>query len=143
MQKNYYLRVTRIRAALAHERVVPRLKDAHPEIQYLHERNNRFVVTTDGAGIVDENTPPCGIVFKDGSFLTVYEEWSKPDDKLLAYSYHYQRKKESVRYDMDENPRAGIPKCHVHFSGLKSVHAPSGGRVSIEQVLDMIAEQFL
>lgn len=143
MQGNYYLRVARIRQALARERVAPKLKNAHPEIQYLQEHNNRVVVRTDGAGIVDENTPPCGIIFKDGSFLTVYEEWSKTDDELLAYSYHYQRRRESVRYDMDEKERTGIPKCHVHFSGLKGVHAPSGGRVSMEQVLDMIAEQFL
>lgn len=138
----YYLRTARIRAALAREHVRSKLRDEHPEIPYLHE-GNRFVVITEGVGTADETTPPCGVVFKDGSFLTLYERWSKPEDKLLAYSYHYQRKKASVRYDMDENPRPGVPKCHVQFSGLKDVHAPSGGQVSIEQVLDMIAEQFL
>lgn len=92
---------------------------------------------------MDEDTAPCGVIFSDGSFLTIYEEWYKPDNGLLAYSYHYQRNDLSVRYDMDEQPREGIPRWHVQFSGIAKIHAPCGGRVGIEEVLEMIVHQFM
>ena len=142
MQK-YYDRNTTIRTALARGHVQAKLRDKHPEIPYFHEPRNRFVIRTEGAGIADERTPPCGVVFTDESFLTIYEEWSKTDNELLGYSYHYQRGTVSVRYDMDEELREGIPQYHVQFSGIESIHAPCGGRVEIHQVLDMITQQFL
>jgi hypothetical protein len=47
---------------------------------------------------------------------------------------------------MDEEEKPGIPKHHVHLSGLtgarnQNKHAPSGA-VTIEQVLDMIVRGF-
>jgi len=144
LEEWYYNRNTVIRMALARGHISPKLTDKHPEIFHDHKRRGqRFVLTTEGAGIADKDTAPCGVVFSDSSFLTIYEEWSKPDNKLLAYSYHYQRKNLSLRYDMDEIPREGIPKWHVQFSGIEKIHAPCGGRVGIEHVLDMIIHQFL
>jgi hypothetical protein len=143
LEEKYYNRNTSIRMALARSHVQSKLRDEHPEIPYFHKPKQRFVISTEGAGIADETTPPCGVVFTDGSFLTIYEEWSKPDNDILSYSYHYQRGKVSVRYDMDEEPREGIPRWHIQFSGIEKVHAPCGGRVSIEQVLDMIVRQFM
>jgi hypothetical protein len=139
----YYDRNTTIRRVLARVHVQAKLKDRHPEIPYFNEPRSRFVIRTQGAGIVDETTPPCGVVFTDESFLTIYEVWSKTDNELLGYSYHYQRGNMSVRYDMDEVPKEGIPQHHVQFSGIEKIHAPCGGRVEIHDILDMITHQFL
>jgi hypothetical protein len=73
---------------LARGHVQAKLRDEHPEIPYFNESRSRFVIRTEGAGIADETTPPCGVVFTDGSFLTIYEEWSRTDNELLAYNYH-------------------------------------------------------
>jgi hypothetical protein len=141
--ERYYDRNTTIRRGLARAHVQAKLKDRHPEIPSYNEPRSRFVIRTQGAGIADETTPPCGVVFTDGSFLTIYEVWSKTDNELLGYSYHYQRGNMSVRYDMDEMPKEGIPQHHVQFSGIEKIHAPCGGRVEIHDILDMITHQFL
>jgi hypothetical protein len=143
LEELYYNRNTTIRMALARAHVQTKLRDEHPEIPHYDEPIKRFVIRTEGAGIVDDTTPPCGVIFTDGSFLTIYEEWSKTDNELLRYSYHYQRGKVYVRYDMDMVPREGIPQWHVQFSGIEKIHSPCGGRVGIDQVLDMITQQFL
>lgn len=144
MEDRYYYRVAIIRASLARGHVFPKLLNDHPKIHADPEiGRQRFLLTTDGAGIADEDTAPCGVVFVDRSFLTIYEEWSKPYNRLLAYSYHYQRSELSIRYDMDEEKREGIPQHHVQFSAIEKIHAPCAGRVNIEDVLDMIGNQFL
>ncbi len=143
----YYLRNTGIRRALAPTHVQAKLRDEHPEIFALSEGRNH-VVQTEGVGIVDASSEPRGVVFADGSFLVIREKWSKERDELVAYSYHYQRRQgPHIRFDMDEEERPSIPKQHVQFSGLtgarsQEVHAPSGGAVTIEQVLDMIVGEF-
>jgi hypothetical protein len=142
----YYLRNTAIRRALAPAHIQKGLRDEHPDI-FAFSEGRSHVVQTEGVGIVDASSDPCGVVFTDGSFLVIREKWSKVDDELLAYSYHYQRRGGAhVRFDMDEEEKAGIPKHHVQFSGLRGarsqdVHAPSG-EVTIEQVLDMIVREF-
>lgn len=141
--ERYYDRNTTIRRSLARAHVQAKLKDKRPKIPYFHEPRSRFVIRTEGAGIADHKTPPCGVVFTDESFLTIYEEWSKTDNVLLGYSYHYQRGEMSVRYDMDEVPREGIPQHHIQTSGIEKIHAPCGGRVEIHEVLDMITHQIL
>lgn len=144
---SYYLRNTEIRKALARGHVQAKLGDEHPDIPYYHEGLN-YLIQTEGAGVADENTVPCGVVFSDGSFLTISETWSKKNDELVAYSYHYQRRGgPHVRFDMDKTERPGIPRHHVQFSALKGargqvVHAPTNGAVTIEQVLDMIVGEF-
>jgi hypothetical protein len=131
LEDHYYHRNAAIRAALARAHVFHKLLDDHPKIHTDPEMGRqRFLLTTDGVGITDKNTDPCGVVFCDHSFLTIYEEWSKPDNRLLAYSYHYQRRDLSIRYDMDEEEKEKIPKCHVQFSAIEKIHAPCAGRVN-------------
>ncbi|CAN5912044.1 hypothetical protein BH23ACT11_BH23ACT11_05010 [soil metagenome] len=87
---------------------------------------------------------PRGVVFRDDSFLVIYEKWSKSEDTLLGYKYHYQRSDVwFVRYDMEETSRIGHPKYHLQASGLgENVRLPTG-EVRCEAVLEMVAEQFV
>lgn len=142
MGPTYYLRNTDIRKALAPEHVLAKL-EGEPLVETAHESGGNFIIFSGEAGIIDETTEPRGVVFKDRSFLAIYEKWCKDRDQLLAYSYHYQRSDLFVRYDMDENERSTVPRFHVHTTGLGGVHGPCGGRVSVEQVLGMITLQIL
>lgn len=94
--------------------------------------------------IVGPNTAPTGIVFENRSFLTVYEKWSKKNNVLLAYSYHYQAPDgSSIRYDMDERDLPSHPKHHLQCNQIgEQVRLPTG-EVTCVQVLEMIYASFL
>jgi hypothetical protein len=83
-------------------------------------------------------------MFRDESFLVIYEKWSKEPDELLGYRYHYQRPDGwFVRYDMHETELPGHPKHHLQASALgEDVRLPTGP-VTCEDVLEMIVEQFV
>jgi hypothetical protein len=98
---------------------------------------------TPGLPFVKLGEKPRGIVFRDNSFLVLYEEWSF-EDKLLSYKYHYQRPDGwFVRYDMDKKEKLGHPKHHFQASPIgEGVRLPTG-EVRCEEVLKMIADQFV
>lgn len=102
-----------------------------------------LLLSTEGPRIVKANTPPCGIVFSDKSFLTLFEEWSISTGELLQYSYHYQQRGLHVRFDMVKKERRKVPKHHLNTSTLLNKHVPCGGPVGVDAVLEMIVEQFL
>ena len=87
---------------------------------------------------------PRGIVFTNDSFLTLYEKWAIADDGLLRYSYHYQRPDGwFMRYDIEDEERAGHPRYHLQASVLaENVRLPTG-EVRCEEILKVIAEQFV
>lgn len=99
---------------------------------------------TPGRGIVRQSDKPRGIVFTDDSFLTLYEKWSIDEDTLLRYSYHYQRPDGwFMHYDMEEEERTGHPRHHLQASVLGTdVRLPTG-EVRCEEILKVIAEQFI
>ena len=81
-------------------------------------------------------------MFNDGSFLVVYEKWSKVPDELLGYRYHHQRADDwFVRYDMHEIEREDHPKHHLQASTLGQDSRLPTGEVSCEQVLGLILVQ--
>jgi hypothetical protein len=86
------------------------------------------------------------VVYKDGSFLRIFEKWSIRDGALLGYSYHYvvPHEEVSIRYEMDlRAASASHPKYHLHISHLgDDIRLPTG-KVRCEQVLEMIFEQFV
>lgn len=104
-----------------------------------------FIISCGKKGIIKPHTPPTGVVFKDGSFLRIYEKWSVETNSLLEYSYHYQIPNGlSIRYDMDPAEEApDHPKYHIQTSATgKNIRMPSN-EVVCEAVLEMIFEQFL
>jgi hypothetical protein len=106
---------------------------------------NFYTISCGDKGIVRQDTLPSGVIFKDGSFLTIYEKWSIQDGRLLDYSHHYQVPYGlSIRYDRDsENASANHPEYHLQTSGIgKNIRLPTG-EVKCEEVLRMIFEQFL
>lgn len=94
--------------------------------------------------IVGPRTEPTGLVFENRAFLTVYEKWSKRDDELLAYSYHFQIPGgPSIRYDMDERDLPEHPRYHLQSSRIgEEVRLPTG-EVTCVQVLEMIYVSFV
>jgi len=120
------------------------LRSKSPDPHPTEDRRGNFIITADERLIVKPGDPPSGIVFSDGSFLVVYEKWSKDPDVLLGNRYHYQRADDwFVRYDMHETGREGHPKHHLQASALgQDVRLPTG-EVSCEQVLDLIVVQFV
>lgn len=104
-----------------------------------------YTVSCGDAGIVKPHTSERGVIFKDGSFLTIYEKWSVADNHLLEYTHHYQVSHGiSIRYDMSpEAASASHPEHHLQTSDLgEDVRLPTG-EVRCEEVLQMIFEQFL
>ena len=96
-------------------------------------------------GIIGPDTPATGVIFRDGTFLRIFEEWSMRDRSLPVYSYHYQVPYgPSLRYDMD--PRVAIashPRHHLQTSEFGDDIRMPTGKVTCEEVLQMIFEQFV
>ena len=115
-----------------------------PDIRPTEDRRGNYIITAGERVIVKPGDPPSGIVFNDGSFLVIYEKWSKEPDELLGYRYHYQRPDDwFARYDMHETEMEGHPKHHLQASALgEDVRLPTG-EVSCEQVLELIVEQLV
>jgi hypothetical protein len=121
-----------------------KLRSKSPEIRPVSDGHGNFIVKTMGRGIAKPGDVPRGIVFTDNSFLILYEKWSINQDELLHYSYHYQRSDGwFVRYDMEEKKHEGHPKYHLQASVLDNKVRLPTGEVRCEDVLEMIAEQFV
>lgn len=90
------------------------------------------------------------LTLKPNGCLDLYQEVSVSDDKITVENYVYRYSpsyapgKEPqwlLRYEYHRNPEGHIPHAHLHIianSGGKSlgrVHFPTGGRVSIEQII--------
>lgn len=104
-----------------------------------------YTLSCGGKGIVKPDTPPSGVIFRDGSFLTIYEKWSVEDNRLLDYTHHYQVPYGiSIRYDMDPaNASPPHPEHHRQTSAIgDDVRLPTG-EITCEEVLRMIFEQFV
>ena len=141
---SYGKRIAEIRNVLYPEPFQKKLRSKDPQIRPGEDGRGNFFVKTAGLPFVKPGDAPRGIVFRDDSFLVVYEKWSVEEDRLLSYKYHYQRPDGwSVRYDMEERDQPGHPKHHLQASVLgEGVRLPTG-EVKCEQVLEMIAEQFV
>jgi len=120
------------------------LKDKDPQIKPLDTRKT-YTVACGSRGIIKPDTSATGVIFGDGTFLRIFEEWSTRDNSLLMYSYHYQIPNgPSLRYDMD--PRAASashPKYHLQTSEFGDDIRMPTGKVTCEEVLRMIFEQFV
>lgn len=121
-----------------------KLRSKSPDLHPTEDRRGNYIITAGERVIVKPGDAPSGIVFEDGSFLIVYEKWSREPDELLGYRYHYQRADDwFVRYDMHETEMEGHPKHHLQASALnEDVRLPTG-EVSCEQVLDLVVVQFV
>ncbi len=104
-----------------------------------------FTISYGTKGIIKPHTPPSGVVFKDGSFLRIYEKWWVATNSLLEYSYHYQIPNGlSIRYDMDPAREApDHPRYHIQTSATRRPIRMPSNEVMCEAVLEMIFEQFL
>jgi len=105
----------------------------------------KFYVIWAGKGKIGPESDPAGVIFKDGSFLRLYEKWRTRDDVLLEYSYHYQIPQgDSVRYELDsENASPSHPEYHVQTSALGDQYRLPTGLIKGEEILQMIFEQFV
>lgn len=142
---SYANRMSQLWGVLFGEEYLERLRSKSPDLHPAGEdEEGNFVIKTAGPPFVKPSDAPRGIVFHDGSFLVVYEKWSKESDAILGYKYHYQRPDGSnFRYDMEETERRGHPKHHVQATELGGdVRLPTG-RVHCEDVLQAIVEQFV
>ena len=106
---------------------------------------------------------PIGIVFLDGSFLTVkeifrydygHEDDAKPRTVRYEFSYHYQIPHSSFFFRYDHHPEIGNsvthPPYHLHVGcwhegneklpSLPRFRVPA---VMLEEVLDLIVRDFL
>lgn len=121
-----------------------KLRSKSPDLHPTEDRRGNYIITAGERVIVKPGDAPSGIVFEDGSFLIVYEKWSKEPDELLGYRYHYQRADDwFVRYDMHETEMESHPKHHLQASALnEDVRLPTG-EVTCEQVLDLVVVQFV
>ena len=121
-----------------------KLRSKSPDLHPNEDRQDNFIITAGERLIVKPGDSPTGIVFNDGSFLVVYEKWSKRLDELLSYKYHYQRSDDwFVRYDMHEETLHGHPKHHLQASVFDEGVRLLTGEVTFEGVLEMIVEQFV
>jgi Family of unknown function (DUF6516) len=141
-ERSFGKRIAEIRAVLYPQPFQKRLRSKSPTISTGQTGRSVFLKTP-GLPFVKPDEMPRGIVFRDDSFLVLYEEWSF-EDELLSYKYHYQRPDGwFVRYDMDKEEKPGHPKHHLQASPLdEGVRLPTG-EVRCEAVLRMIAEQFV
>lgn len=142
--RSYRNRIGEIWNILYPESFQKKLRSKSPEIRPGEDRRGNFFIKTPGRSFVKPGDAPRGIVFRDDSFLVVYEKWSISEDRLLSYKYHYQRPDGwFVRYDMEEEKQAGHPKHHLQASVLgEHIRLPTG-EVHCEEVLEMIVEQFV
>jgi hypothetical protein len=104
-----------------------------------------YTLSCGDKGIIKPDTLPSGVVFKDGSFLNIYEKWSVEEDQLLEYTYHYQVPHGiSIRYDKDpERASPAHPEHHLQTSAIGNKIRLPTGEIRCEEVLQMIFEQFL
>jgi hypothetical protein len=109
------------------------------------ESFRNFYMVSAGKGRIGPESDPTGVIFTDGTFLTLFEKWQTRDGTLLEYSYHYQVPGGvSVRYEMDSARAApGHPEYHLQTSALGEEYRLPTGRVSGEKILQMIFEQFV
>lgn len=143
-KRSYRDRLWQLWRVLSSEPYQRKLRSKSPNIRPTEDRWGNYIITAGERVIVKPSDSPSGIVFNDGSFLVVYEKWSKEPDVLLGYRYHYQRSDGwFVRYDMHEEEMEGHPKHHFQASVLgKNIRLPTG-EVACEDVLKAIIEQFL
>ena len=129
---------------LSSEPYQSKLRSKSPDLRPTEDRQGNYIITAGERVIVKPGDAPTGIVFRDQSFLVVYEKWSKEPDELLSYRYHYQRPGSwFVRYDMHETELPGHPKHHLQASSLgEGIRLPTG-EVKSEDVLETIVEQFV
>jgi len=110
----------------------------------VNPRSRQLRVTTTNWKMVKFGDPPQGVIFRDGSFLTIYEVWSE-EGELLYFSYHYQRpdpvRWRFFRYDRElpDPPPVDKPRHHLHV--CSELHFATGP-VKLEDVLNVIAELF-
>ena len=133
-----------------------------------------FTVMSDGTGQIfipslsvfqrlTPHSPPMGIVFLDGSFLTVKEIYrydyagendAKPQIVQLAFSYHYQIPHRGFFFRYDFHPGIGNsathPLYHLHVGcwhegddKLPSLPRFQVPPVTLEGVLGLIVRDFL
>lgn len=137
-------RRSQLQSFLSAEPYNSQLKYRHAVIRPV-DSNTFFTISCGRKGIIKPHTPPEGVVFKNDSFLRIYEKWSVETGSLLEYNYHYQIPNGlSIRYDMNparEAPRH--PRYHIQTSAIgEDIRMPSN-EVMCEAVLQMIFEQFL
>jgi hypothetical protein len=124
------------------------LKDAggglgieRPKIDF---RQRQLTVSTKGRYVVNFGDPPPGVVFRDGSFLTIHEVWSEQGE-LIYFSYPYQipdpARWRFFRYDRElpDPPPVDKPRHHLHVGG--ELHFATGP-VKLDAVMNVIAELF-
>ena len=129
---------------LSSEPYQSKLRSKSPDLHPTQDNRGNYIITAGERVMVKSGNPPTGIVFRDRSFLVVYEKWSKEPDELLRYRYHYQRPDDwFVRYDMRETELPGHPKYHLQSSALGADLRLPTGAVTCENVLEMIVEQFV
>ncbi len=143
-ERSYRDRMWQLWRVLSSEPYQSKLRSKSPDLRPTEDRRGNYIVTAGERVIVKPGDAPTGIVFRDGSFLVVYEKWSKEPDELLSYRYHYQRPDGwFVRYDMHETELPGHPKHHLQASALgEDIRLPTG-EVKCEDVLETIVEQFV
>lgn len=142
--RSYRDRLWQLWRILSSQPYQSKLRSKSPDIRPTEDRRGNYIITAGERVIVKPGDRPNGIVFRDESFLVIYEKWSKETDTLLGYKYHYQRTDGwFVRYDMHEEERPGHPKHHLQASALgDGIRLPTG-EVMCEDVLEMIVEQFV
>ena len=157
-------------------------KHFQKQVQFIHQHldvidhfdDPTFTVMPDGTGQIyipsqsafqhsTPHSPPTGIVFIDGSFLTVKEifRYGYPNEKATEveiikseFSYHYQIPHRGFFFRYDYHPETGNsathPPYHLHVGcwheGDDKLPALPRFRVPIvtlEEVLDLIVRDFL
>ena len=108
-------------------------------------------------------SPTSGIVFQDGSFLTVKEIFrygyinetdAEPQIARLEFSYHYQNPYRQFFFRYDHHPQIGDPATHPRYHLHVGCWHPSNTKlpstprfrvpeVTLEEVLELIVRDFL
>ncbi len=141
---SYGRRLAEIRQVLYPEPFQKKLRSKSPVIRPGEDGRGSFFVKTEGLPFVRPGDSPRGVVFRDESFLVLYEKWSVTEDSLLGYKYHYQRSDGwFVRYDMEEEERPSHPRHHLQASVLGEDVRLTTGEVRCEEVLRMVVDQFV
>ncbi|MCZ6678075.1 MAG: DUF6516 family protein [Candidatus Poribacteria bacterium] len=109
------------------------------------------------------HSPPAGIVFLDGSFLTVkeifrydyaHEDDTRPRIMLSEFSYHYHIPHRAFFFRYDHHPEVGDPATHPPYhlhvgcwhagdDKLSALPRFAVAPVTLEAVLDLIERDFL
>lgn len=143
-EHSYRNRLSELWRILSSQPYQDKLRSKSPDLHPTDAPRGNYIITAGERLIVNPGDHPTGIVFRDRSFLVIYEKGSKEPDELLGHRYHYQRPDGwFVRYDMHETVRAGHPKYHLQSSALGGDIRLPTGEVTCENVLEMIIEQFV